>query len=93
MGHDAKSRDGARAPTKSTVPEQYSSKAIHFHVGNSGTNVLWQWLLGSSRDHALWLTDNPTVLVSGGRRGLDLELSPSALVALTSATTASIAKD
>lgn len=34
-----------------------------------------------------------TVLVSGGRRGLDLELSPSALVALTSATTASIAKD
>ncbi|MGO1167695.1 MAG: Cys-tRNA(Pro) deacylase [Janibacter sp.] len=34
-----------------------------------------------------------TVLISGGRRGLDLELSPSDLVALTSATTAPIAKD
>lgn len=34
-----------------------------------------------------------TVFVSGGRRGLDLELPPSDLVALTSATTASIARD
>ncbi|WP_338749028.1 Cys-tRNA(Pro) deacylase [Janibacter alittae] len=34
-----------------------------------------------------------TVFVSGGRRGLDLELPPSDLVALTSATVADIAKD
>ncbi|MGN6600598.1 MAG: Cys-tRNA(Pro) deacylase [Actinomycetes bacterium] len=33
-----------------------------------------------------------TVLVSGGRRGLDLELSPADLVAVTSATTALIAR-
>ena len=34
-----------------------------------------------------------TVYVSGGRRGLDLELLPSDLVAVTSATVAAIAKD
>lgn len=33
-----------------------------------------------------------TVLVSGGRRGLDLELSPADLVAVTRATTAPIAR-
>ena len=32
-----------------------------------------------------------TVLVSGGRRGLDLELAPADLVSLTSARTAAIA--
>jgi Cys-tRNA(Pro)/Cys-tRNA(Cys) deacylase len=34
----------------------------------------------------------PTIFVSGGRRGLDVELSPSDLLSLTSATTAVIAK-
>ena len=33
-----------------------------------------------------------TVLVSGGRRGLDLELSPADLVSLTAARTAPIAR-
>lgn len=33
-----------------------------------------------------------SVLVSGGRRGLDVELAPSDLVALTAATTAPIAR-
>jgi Cys-tRNA(Pro)/Cys-tRNA(Cys) deacylase len=36
--------------------------------------------------------DSDTVFVSGGRRGLDVELSPADLVALTSATTARIAR-
>jgi Cys-tRNA(Pro)/Cys-tRNA(Cys) deacylase len=34
----------------------------------------------------------PTVFVSGGRRGLDVELSPADLVAVTSATTAPIGR-
>jgi len=36
--------------------------------------------------------DHPTVLVSGGRRGLDVELSPTDLVAVTGATTAPLAR-
>jgi Cys-tRNA(Pro)/Cys-tRNA(Cys) deacylase len=36
--------------------------------------------------------DHDTVLVSGGRRGLDLELSPADLVAVTGASTAPVAR-
>lgn len=37
--------------------------------------------------------DHPTVLVSGGRRGLDLEITPADLVAVTGATTAQIGRE
>jgi Cys-tRNA(Pro)/Cys-tRNA(Cys) deacylase len=36
--------------------------------------------------------DHPTVLVSAGRRGLDVELAPADLLALTAAVTAAIAR-
>jgi Cys-tRNA(Pro)/Cys-tRNA(Cys) deacylase len=36
--------------------------------------------------------DEPTMFVSGGRRGLELELAPAALVAITDATVAVIAQ-
>jgi Cys-tRNA(Pro)/Cys-tRNA(Cys) deacylase len=51
--------------------------------------------LGQKRTHPTVLDssalDHDTVLVSAGRRGLDVELAPADLVALTSATTAPIA--
>ncbi|TDX02951.1 Cys-tRNA(Pro) deacylase [Kribbella sp. VKM Ac-2566] len=37
-------------------------------------------------------TDHPTVYVSGGRRGLDIGLSPADLITVTKATTAAIAR-
>ncbi|HSP59752.1 MAG TPA: Cys-tRNA(Pro) deacylase [Ornithinimicrobium sp.] len=36
--------------------------------------------------------DHPTVLVSGGRRGLDLELAPQDLLTVTGGTTAALAR-
>jgi Cys-tRNA(Pro)/Cys-tRNA(Cys) deacylase len=42
-------------------------------------------------DETVWLFD--TVYVSGGRRGLDVELAPDDLVRLTSAVVAAIARD
>ena len=37
-------------------------------------------------------TDHPTVYVSGGRRGLDIALSPADLITVTNARTAPIAR-
>lgn len=50
--------------------------------------------IGQKRAHPTALDasalDHATILVSGGRRGLDLELAPSDLVAITRAVTATI---
>jgi Cys-tRNA(Pro)/Cys-tRNA(Cys) deacylase len=52
--------------------------------------------IGQRRPHPTVLDESalayPTVFVSGGRRGLDLELSPADLVAVTGARTAAIAR-
>lgn len=52
--------------------------------------------IGQRRQHPTVVDDTAfehvTILVSGGRRGLDLELAPTDLVRITSATTAPIAR-
>ena len=52
--------------------------------------------VGQKRRHRTVLdasaTGHATIYVSGGRRGLDLELAPDALVAVTDAVTATIAR-
>lgn len=52
--------------------------------------------VGQKRSHRTVLDESAlgweTVLVSGGRRGLDIELTPTDLVAATSAVTASISR-
>lgn len=52
--------------------------------------------VGQKRSHPTVLDESAaaheTVYVSGGRRGLDLELSPADLTAITDATTAAIAR-
>jgi Cys-tRNA(Pro)/Cys-tRNA(Cys) deacylase len=52
--------------------------------------------VGQRRAHRTVIDESalswPTVFVSGGRRGLDLELSPADLVAVTGATTAPIGR-
>jgi Cys-tRNA(Pro)/Cys-tRNA(Cys) deacylase len=52
--------------------------------------------VGQKRAHRTVVDESalawPTVLVSGGRRGLDVELSPADLVAVTAATTAPIGR-
>lgn len=50
--------------------------------------------VGQRRSHPTVLDDSalglPTILVSGGRRGFDLEIAPTDLVAITGAVTATI---
>ncbi len=52
--------------------------------------------VGQRRSHPTVLDDSalgfPTILVSGGRRGFDIELAPRDLVAVTSAVTATIGR-
>ncbi len=52
--------------------------------------------IGQKRSHPTVLDasalDHPTILVSGGRRGFDLEIAPNDLVAVTGAVTATIGR-
>ncbi|GEL98629.1 Cys-tRNA(Pro) deacylase [Cellulomonas terrae] len=73
----------------SMAPKQDAERATGYVVG--GISPLGQRSPHPTvLDETVWLFD--TVLVSGGRRGLDVELSPDDLVRLTSATVADIAR-
>jgi len=83
----AHARGGKRA---AMAPKPEAERATGYVVG--GISPLGQRTAHATVvDETVWLFD--TVLVSGGRRGLDVELAPDDLVRLTGATVADIAKD
>ena len=87
---DLKALAHACEAKRATLADQHTAeRATGYVVG--GISPLGQRTTHPTvLDETIWLFD--TVLVSGGRRGLDVELSPDDLVRLTSATVADIAK-
>ncbi len=82
----AQSLGGKRATMAAPAAAE---RATGYVVG--GISPLGQrTILPTVVDETVWLFD--TVLVSGGRRGLDVELAPDDLVRLTAAIVADIAK-
>lgn len=87
---DLKALAAAAGGKKAAMAERAAAeRATGYVVG--GISPLGQKTpLPTVVDESVWLFD--TVLVSGGRRGLDVELAPDALVRLTSATVADVAR-
>ncbi|MDM7832429.1 Cys-tRNA(Pro) deacylase [Cellulomonas edaphi] len=88
---DLKALAHARGAKKAAMADQHAAeRATGYVVG--GISPLGQRVRHPTVvDETVWLFD--TVLVSGGRRGLDVELAPDDLVRLTEAVVADIAKD
>ena len=81
--------DAVAGKKASMAPKPDAERATGYVVG--GISPLGQRTAHPTvLDETVWLFD--TVLVSGRRRGLDVELSPDDLVRLTSATVADIAR-
>jgi Cys-tRNA(Pro)/Cys-tRNA(Cys) deacylase len=87
---DLKALARALGGTKAQMAEVAAAERATGYVAGGISPV------GQKRPHPTVLDEsaaaNETVYVSGGRRGLDLELAPADLVAITDATTAPIAR-
>lgn len=87
---DLKSLARALGGSKAVMAEVSAAERATGYVAGGISPV------GQKRRHRTVLDrsalDHPTIFVSGGRRGLDLELAPTDLVAITEAITAQIGR-
>lgn len=87
---DLKSLARALGGSKAAMAEVSAAERATGYVAGGISPV------GQKRSHPTVLDDSalahPTIFVSGGRRGLDLEIAPADLLAVTAATTAPISR-
>jgi Cys-tRNA(Pro)/Cys-tRNA(Cys) deacylase len=87
---DLKALASAAGGKKATMAERAAAERATGYVVGGISPLGQKTVLPTVVDETVWLFD--TVLVSGGRRGLDVELAPDDLVRLTSATVADVAR-
>jgi len=87
---DLKALASAAGGKKAAMAERAAAERATGYVVGGISPLGQKTALPTVVDETVWLFD--TVLVSGGRRGLDVELAPDDLVRLTSATVADVAR-
>ncbi len=87
---DLKALAAARGAKRATMAEPAQAERSSGYVIGGISPIGQRSRLPSVLDRSAWRFG--TVLVSGGRRGFDLELSPDAIVAATGAEAATIAR-
>ncbi|MDM7856568.1 Cys-tRNA(Pro) deacylase [Cellulomonas alba] len=87
---DLKALAAAAGGKKAAMAERAAAERATGYVAGGISPLGQRTALPTVVDETVWLFD--TVLVSGGRRGLDVELAPDDLVRLTSATVADVAR-
>ena len=87
---DLKALASAAGGKKAAMAERAAAERATGYVIGGISPLGQKTALPTVVDESVWLFD--TVLVSGGRRGLDVELAPEDLVRLTAATVADVAR-
>jgi len=88
---DLKALAAAIGGKRATMADPHAAERATGYVVGGISPVGQRTALRTVVDETVWLYD--TVLVSGGRRGLDVELTPDDLVRLTDAVVAAVARD
>lgn len=88
---DLKALAAAVGAKRATMADAHAAERATGYVVGGISPLGQRTTLPTVVDETVWLFD--TVLVSGGRRGLDVELAPQDLVRLTGARVADVARD
>jgi Cys-tRNA(Pro)/Cys-tRNA(Cys) deacylase len=87
---DLKALAAACGGKRATMADPVEAERSSGYVVGGISPIAQRRALPTVIDHSAW--NYPSVYVSGGRRGFDIELAPDALVAATSAVAATIAR-